>query len=192
MLSSLEFHKDFSPLRVSTNEIGVDGLKLKQTLSVAAMDALLFEPSDPDFCFKSRAPLTLSCLLERENEHSFKVSLQGDLTLYTLCGSCLDPMDIPCPIDFHIRMMEEEHIFGPEDLSFDSADVKGDDPLVGYFRDRCIDLGIILREQIFLQMPDYPQCAGVDGSFRACNKSLLASDENSLRNDNPFVKLFKK
>lgn len=192
MLSSIEFHKEFSPLIVSTNEVGVDGLKLKHIISQQALDALLFEPSDAEFCWKSNSQAEIYCELERENDHSFKVSFQGELNLYTLCGRCLNQLNVPCKLDFGIRMIEKKHLFENEaECSFDTADLVSNEPLVGYFSDRCIDLGVILRDQIFLQMPDYPQCVS-DGSFLSCNKSLAQANENNQHNDNPFVKLFKK
>jgi hypothetical protein len=188
MLSSLEFHKDFMPLRVSTSEIGVDGLKLKLNLSKESLDALLFEPNDPDFCFKSHEKALLYCELERENDHTFKIFIGSDLALHTLCGMCLKPLDIACKLNFSIRMLEKEHLGEECEYSFDSADLLGEEQSVGYFSGKCIDLGVILRDHIFLQMPDYPQCLREDGAS-SCNESLSLA---KVGNNNPFVKLLKK
>lgn len=165
--------------------MGVDGLNLKQTISIDAINALLFEAGDPDFCFKSRELALLTCFLERENDHAFRVSIKADLKLYSQCGMCLEPLDIPCHLDFSILMIEGEEVLLPE---IDGAELMSD-PSVGYFSGRCIDLGLILRDQIFLQMPDYPQCESQ--GLTPCNKSLLLESE-SVSVKNPFVKFFKK
>lgn len=168
--------------------MGVDGLKLTQSISQEAIDALLFEPNDPEFSFKSRELAEIFCLIERENDHSFLVHMKACLKLFSLCGRCLEPLDIPCELDFSIRMLESEHLGEDTECSFDSADLLGEEQTVGYFSDRCIDLGLILRDQIYLQMPDYPQCAS---DVTDCNKSLARANESSQQT-NPFVKLFKK
>ncbi len=188
---SIEFHKDFSPFKITTNEVGVDGLKLNLSLSKEALDALLFEPNDPDFCWKSRSDIKLYCEVERENDQAFKVFIRSDFMLYTICGRCLEPLDQECKLDFSIRMVEDSLLGDDSECSFDSAELLGEEPTVGYFSDRCIDLGLILRDQIFLQMPDYPQCSS-NGLAQSCNNSLAQANENSQQNDNPFVKLFKK
>jgi uncharacterized metal-binding protein YceD (DUF177 family) len=200
MLSSLSFHKDFSALRFSTHDIGVVGVSLKQSISAEAISALIFEPHNQDFTWVAQKPAELHLEIERENDHCFKVHVQATLVLNNTCVRCLKPVSKPFCLDFLIRMMEKKHL-GLDD-NYDSLaeggsieiDIsKDDEDLVGYFSGTCIDLGIILRDQIFLEVPDYPQCDGAECSLPLSGiKGLNALDRDDERGNNPFVKLLKK
>jgi uncharacterized metal-binding protein YceD (DUF177 family) len=199
MLRSSEFHKDFFALRISVHEIGVTGLNFVKNISVDALSALLFEPNNSLFSWKSTNQTVVRFRLERENEHSFVVSTETDCVLSCTCVRCLDPVSVSLPLDFSIRMLEKEHFQSdadPVDFIFESSEIdsdKDDNPQVGYFSDKSIDLGIILRDQIFLKVPDYPQCGMAKGSSHAiCNKSLPLPQAKREPRENPFVKLLYK
>lgn len=200
MLSSSLFHQEFLPLRISTHEIGITGQKFSHALSLAALNALLFEPKNELFSWSALSGATVNFFLERENEHTFKVGIQTNLLLSCACVRCLTPVPMSIPIDFFIRMLQKERFAQPDDefgdLHFDTEELEIDadeDSLVGYFSDKCIDLGIILRDQIFLQVPDYPQCKD-GGQTDGCRKdlSLVQQDTDGGQKENPFVKLFSK
>lgn len=195
MLSSLEFHKDFKAWRVSTHEIGVSGFNFSQNISQEALTALLFEPNNQDFSWRAEEEALVNFKLERENDHSFIVFIKTNLLLSNPCVRCLDPVSLPLNLDFSVRMLEKEH-FGSDEDNFSCLTeddfLDNNEALVGYFSHKCIDLGIILRDQIFLEVPDYPQCGMGKDAVATCNKSLPLTKNQDGQQENPFVKLFRK
>lgn len=200
MLLSAVFHKEFVPLRISTHEIGITGQKFSRTFSAEALSALIFEPKNELFSWKAVDSAEVHFYLERENDHTFKIEIDVELTLSCACVRCLSPVSMRIPIDFKIRMLQKER-FAPahdiDDIHFESEELEIDsdeDSLVGYFSDKSIDLGIILRDQIFLQVPDYPQCKNDGQGSETCRKnlSLLQQDDEDGQQKNPFVTLFSK
>jgi uncharacterized metal-binding protein YceD (DUF177 family) len=196
MISSVEFHSDFLAFRISTNEVGVEGLKFSRHLSEEALSALLFEPKIPSFSWRALSDIQVEAFLERENDHSFKVLLKADFLLTSSCARCLEPLSERFFLDFSIRMIEAEHlginIEDTDDYQFDSYEIdeSGEDLPVGYFSARCIDLGVILREQIFFEAPDYPHCQSKDDGLSCNAKIKYESDDKSA--SHPFSKLLNK
>lgn len=200
MLSSVLFHKSLAPLRFLTHEIGEIGVDFDVSLSAEAISALIHEPHKHEFGWQSTAQSALKGRIERENDHCFKVALFGRFLVKTTCVRCLTPLTMPIAIDFSIRMLEKEHLgfMGePDDRGEDGAleiDMsKDEEDVVGYFSGTCIDVGLILRDQIFLEVPDYPQCASTRCSLPKGN--ILGAeglDRHDGYGNNPFVKLFKK
>jgi uncharacterized metal-binding protein YceD (DUF177 family) len=201
MLSSSEFHKDFLAFKISAREIGVHGLSFVRDLSKEALSALIFEPKNEEFSWRAQGPTILHSRLERENDHSFAVHLSAEVQLYCVCVRCLSPVNHSLSVCFFIRMLEREHLRGRntnyENWQFESESVAinldEEDLSVGYFSEQCIDLGVILREQIFMLVPDYPQCGSTNGSLEAsCDKALLVLPNDDGHRESPFVKLFNK
>lgn len=196
MLSSSKFHTDFKSLIVSTQEIGIMGLKLEQEIKPLALTNLLAE-EDQTFSWIAKDPTLVTFSIERENAHAFIVHVEASLLLHCACVRCLKIVPFRFPLTFSIRMIEDEekHLreHEPGELTLDSDSlIDENDYLVGYFSKKAIDLGLILREQIFLEVPDYPKCGGKWAIEKnACEIRLIESEEESVR-ENPFIKLFKK
>lgn len=196
MLSSLEFHKEFHTFSIPIHEIGVNGLRLRQPISKEALSSLLFEPKNELFSWRALDGASVRFEIERENEHIFIVQLSALCPVGSPCVRCLDLVCQDLAIECRVRMLECEHLgIDPGigvDLSLDDEsqqDILKCDSSVGYFSKKRIDLGIILRDQIFLMVPDYPQCSKKQGA--SCNNALdLVREEESP--DNPFVQFFKK
>lgn len=201
MLSSAEFHKDFLALRVATHEIGVAGLKFTRELAKDALSALLFEPKNQDFSWKALENARVDFRLERENDHSFLIHMHTNLVLGSTCGRCLADIAIDFPLDFTIRMLEMESL-GMDEATADGWNAEAielvpsaeDEGLVGYFSGKTIDLGLILRDQIFLDTPDYPHCDMSKDALQRSGCKVLSPvrEESDQRSDNPFVKKFGK
>lgn len=196
MLSSTQFHSDFKALIVSTLEVGVQGLQLERELKANALTSLLAE-SDATFSWQALEPAMVRFELEQEGAHAFLVHLKARLTLECACVRCLSPVAHAIVLNFSIRMLEDEDKKKEEDalneLTLDSDSVLEEGEYsVGYFSGRSIDLGLILREQIFLEVPDYPKCGGEMAiSKESCELPLLEHEMKEVR-ENPFVRLFKK
>ena len=198
MLASSQFHNDFATWTVSVYEIGVNGLNLKRSLSTAALSALLKEQHNEIFSWQLLEPSEVEISISRDNDKAFKVHMCCSLILSCSCVRCLEPTSFKLALDFIITMMEGSEL-GPDeipgDYSFDSDCVEttdDSDNAVGYFFGRTIDLGLILREQIFLEVPDYPECQSPAAMIKATCKAPLAllSTPVSTR-ENPFVKFWK-
>lgn len=174
----------------------MEGCKFARQLSHGALSALLFEANNELFSWKAHDPVELRFVLMRENDHSFNVSIQAEFTLYSSCVRCLETMGHRFFLDFSILMLDGNH-FGEKDepgaiWQFDSeeVDISSDEELsVGYFTDHCIDLGVILRDQIFYEAPDYPHCADENGSI-ACQTAIKNTDNDiATASFSPFAKL---
>jgi len=198
MFSSSQFHSDFAPWVVSTHEIGVNGLKLSRSVGIEAFNALLKEQNDSLFSWQLMHATQADFLITRENDKAFKVHVKSHIIVRCACVRCLEPVGFELDLNFVITMMEGSEL-GPDeiagDYSFDSDCVEANadtDTAVGYFFHRNIDLGLILREQIFLEVPDYPECQSPKAMAQATCKpaTALLSKEVSTR-ENPFVKFWK-
>lgn len=206
MLTSIQFHKDFAALRLSTNEVGVAGLRLSPVLSVEAMDAMLVEHKNPQFSWRAFSPAKIDFSLERESDYAFIVHVEANIELVCTCVRCLNDLTYDVPLSFSIRMLEMEHLGLDEETAFgwksaviemtdeDGEENDEDDDLVGYFAKRVLDLGIIVRDQIFLLVPDYPHCGMSKDALHAsrCKDLSATAVETDRMKDNPFVKKFGK
>lgn len=195
MLSSAEFHSDFKALIISTLEVGVTGLTLEKEIRAQALTSLLAE-ADSTFSWKALEPTLVSFFVEQENAHSYKVHAKAELILHCACVRCLTLVAHRIPLDFSIRMLEDsDHKLQDEEIhemSLDSDSLLDENDFpVGYFSQRSIDLGLILREQIFLEVPDYPKCGGDRAKDKKACAPLLSAEQDSVR-ENPFAKLLKR
>jgi uncharacterized metal-binding protein YceD (DUF177 family) len=199
MLSSTEFHKAFASLRIHINEIGITGLRFVHELQKDAICALLYEPKNPGFSWRGIENTKLSFSLERENDHSFLVKVVGEIALACSCVRCLSELRFCFPMDFSTRMLEMEHLGIDENaalgwLDATEIDLSEQEDHVGYFCERTLDLGLIVRDQIFLLTPDYPHCDMSKDALQASRCKVLSpflNEADQLR-DNPFAKKFGK
>jgi len=194
MLSSSQFHSDFKALIISVLEVSLQGLKLEQEIKANALTALLAEP-DATFSWQALDPVFVSFFIEQENAQSYIVHVKSELKLYCACVRCLNLIAHLIPLNFSIRMLaaEEEKQEEALEISLDSDSLldEGEMP-VGYFLKRSIDLGLILREQIFLEVPDYPKCGGLMAINKEPCESLPSEAKEAPIRENPFAKLLKK
>lgn len=194
MLSS-EFHSDFASWMLSTHEISINGALFTLPLKRDALSALLKETQE--FSWEAHEDSSVKFAIKRENKHTFKVHTQCVLSLKTPCIRCLEPTIYNFNLDFCITMLESSELFGtredPLSYSFDSDHVESDDDkAVGYFSGRNIDLGLILREQVFLEVPDYPHCKSEEAQAHAtCKQTEALLNTTASTRENPFVKFWK-
>jgi uncharacterized metal-binding protein YceD (DUF177 family) len=188
MFSSSQFHSDFATWIISTHEIGITGLNLTRSLSTDALSALIKEPHDDLFSWELLEATQAKFIISQENAQVFKVHIKSPLVLKCSCVRCLEPVNYNLDINFVITMMQGSELSAdeiPGDYSFDSDCEDSQEHAVGYFFGNTIDLGLILREQIFLEVPDYPECQAT------CKQAdALLSTQMSTR-ENPFVKFWK-
>jgi uncharacterized metal-binding protein YceD (DUF177 family) len=135
-------------------------------------------------------------LLERGDDDS--VHVRGHLTacLGLQCGRCLEPFDLEVdqPLDlFYLPHREGQGLEEEEDVALRDRDM-----VIAYYRNDLLDLGEMVREQLFLGLPMRRVCrdtckglcpaCGVNRNSVAC---LCPPDEGDLRLA-PLKKLFEK
>jgi len=141
--------------------------------------------------FKVCSPLnaTLFCSLLGE-----KVIIEGtiELTLQFSCVSCLSEFTQPLVIAFRYILWPESNA----GLEEDEKELHEEDMEVGYYQGETIDLRPLVREQIYLSLPQNPHCknnclglclhCGTNLNEMPCGCSLKATDS-----DSPFSALKK-
>jgi uncharacterized metal-binding protein YceD (DUF177 family) len=185
MFSSSEFHKDFSAWVFSTQEISIHGLEITRELSIEALNALIKEPHDDVFSWRSESPALIQFNLIRENNTTYKLICSGELCLFCPCIRCLEPAHYTLKSNFELSLFHQENL--PQS-PFEGDNALGDDEkdhAVSYFYNHTIDLALILREHIFLEIPDYPHCDAT------CKPAQALLDSTMSTRENPFVKLLK-
>lgn len=196
MLSSADFHSDFKSWTVSTHEVGVIGLLFERYVPDETLTALLKEKDRGIFSWKAKGPSLVRFSLNQEGTQAFTLTLAGTLHLCSACTKCLNEIEHEIELKLHMRLLEQEVVHNEDkddELVFDSDSLDDEnDSVVGYFSKKSIDLGLILREQIFFSVPDYPYCGGPFAVEKEdCRVLLLTSSDDKPR-ESPFMKLLKK
>lgn len=97
-------------------------------------------------------PVTLGLDLVKDRQ---RYRLTGDLetTVELTCSRCLEPFRIPIDVDVDLRYLPHAENAGEGEL-----EVEAEDLTTAFYRDEQIDLGQLVREQIWLAMPMKPLC----------------------------------
>ncbi len=104
--------------------------------------------------------------IDREEEGS--VHVQGHLAarLSLECGRCLDPF--PLPVDQNVDLFFLPHEDDRQDDE-DEVELAESDLVVAYYRGDSLDLGEVVREQLFLSLPMKRLCQeGCRGLCPSC------------------------
>jgi uncharacterized protein len=129
---------DLSRLRTGTERV-------ERTFDAAAMGAGSEE-------FRLITPVGFAAEARKDGR---KVRLAGRLstTIECACSRCLDPFAIPVDAAFDL-------LFLPRETEAAGADVEvpGDDMGVSFYDEDTIDLGEVVREQLYLALPMKPLC----------------------------------
>lgn len=156
-------------LRIDVKEIPPEGLDLVESLEPAAVHV---QDSD-EFTLEKGG--TLRCRVELRDEDTVAVSGQLLARLGLVCGRCLDPF--AHEVDQKLELFLLPHREGQEEE--DEVELSERDMVVGYYRDRRIDLGEMVREQLFLGVPMKRLCReGCKGLCPRCgiNKNRDSCD----------------
>ena len=198
---SREFHKDLSSFTLLTSEINAIGLSFSKEIKAESLNCLLKEENS-DFCWHTNSSSLPVFFIKEESEQSYVLEIKARFNLLCSCVRCLKNIEHELNLDFKIRLLDKEKILDEsDDLSCEiffadtnlASSYENEMPVSYFSKDR-IDLALILREQIFLELPDYPAC----GNRFALNKSkcqldfINISDNETLNFNNPFFKLLEK
>ena len=177
-------------LVVDVSKIPPEGLEVdadldEETLQLEGEEAFILV----DGHLKSR--------LERGDDESVHVRGHLDATLELACGRCLETFDLPVSQDLELFYLPHGKDADEEDE--DEVELSDHDMVVAYYRDRRLDLGEVVREQIFLAVPlkrvCREQCAGlcpVCGANRNITPCACKTEEPLDPRLAPLRKLFDK
>lgn len=195
MISSLDFHRDFEPLRIKTSEIGLKGHEVSLTLSETAFNSLIAETKS-DFSFEALSPVALFARLEPTLDAGYTLTVRAKALVKTACVRCLEPLTYPIDLGCSLRMLpeikEHENDSGLESFIEIGEIESPNDYSVGYYQNNVIDIGLIIREQFFYLCPDYPRCNDAQAEpKRTCAMEAVFEKQAIPKEENPFVRFFK-
>ena len=105
----------------------------------------------------------LDCRLDRGDDQSVHVRGRLKARLELQCGRCLEPF--PFALDQELDLFYLPHRADEEDESEDEVELADRDMVVAYYQGDRLDLGEMIREQLFLALPMKrlcrEQCAGL-------------------------------
>ncbi len=139
----------------------------------------------------------LKCRLQRGDDESVRVRGHLGARLELQCGRCLEAFDMAFAQDLELFYLP--HARGAEQEDEDDVELSDRDMVVAYYRDRRLDIGEVIREQLFLGMPLRRLCReGCHGLCPSCgaNRNVTAcackiEEPENLRLA-PLRKLFGK
>jgi uncharacterized protein len=103
--------------------------------------------------FRLAGPVQLSFDVLKDGTH-YRLVGRAVARLSLDCGRCLEPYDFPVDAPFDLLYVPHaENVAADEE-----AEVEEDDLGTAYYRDERIDLGQLLREQLYLAIPMKPLC----------------------------------
>ena len=129
-------------------------------------DATAFDPPEPDYRLAS--PVHLVMDVERAGSDVYRVSGRVKTRLELECGRCLDPYEIAVDAPFELRYVPQTENGGEGE-----REIEEDDLTTAFYRDGVLDVGDLLREQLQLELPMKPLCAGsCRGLCAVCGANL--------------------
>jgi uncharacterized protein len=113
----------------------------------------------------------LQCLLDRGDDNTVHVRGHLSAEVGLECGRCLEPFVVPLEQELDLFYLPHRPDQGEEEE--DEVELSDRDMVVAYYRNDTLDLGEILREQLFLAMPLARVCReDCRGLCRTCGANL--------------------
>ncbi len=130
-------------LWIDVKQIPPEGLDLAEALKPGEVHV----QDGDDFVLEDGG--SLRCHVELRDEDTLYVSGRLGARLGLLCGRCLDPFALP--LDKQMEVFLLPHREGQEEE--DEVELSERDMVVGYYRNHRVDLGELVREQLYLAVP---------------------------------------
>jgi uncharacterized protein len=132
------------------------------------------------------------CRIEKGDDETVHVKGRVAVRLGLECGRCLEAFSLP--LDHGLDLFYLPHQPGEE--TEDEEEISERDLVVAYYREGRLDLGEIVREQIFLTLPMKRLCSeGCLGLCPVCGTNRNTAPCVCPRSDfslSPLAKLFEK
>ena len=121
-------------------------------------EALAVDPED----FRVAAPVSLAFDLFKDSSQ-FRLVGRTQTTLELLCSRCLEPMTVAVDAPFDLRYQPQTSNTGPgKNAGLVKKDaereIEEDDLATAFYENDQIDLGQLMREQLYLAVPMKPLC----------------------------------
>jgi uncharacterized protein len=151
-------------MRVNIDEIKDAGLDRSWDVSQAQLDEMVVGDRAG---YRARGPAHVETHLDKLGK---RVRVEGDTTapLTAACKRCLAPVSVDVPVEFELTLVpaEERDEAEPAAEADAHAHEKGnrggsfsaDDAEEETYTGKVIDLDPIVREQLLLELPEYPVC----------------------------------
>jgi uncharacterized protein len=112
--------------------------------------------------------------VERGDDNSVHVRGHLEARLRLECGRCLDP--VPLDVDDELDLFYLPHRGGGQDEEEDEVELSDRDMVVAFYRGDRLDVGDIVREQLFLNVPMKRLCRDdCRGRCPTCGRSRNAA-----------------
>jgi uncharacterized protein len=168
-------------LRIDVSKIPTEGLDLQETLTGAQIRI----EGGEDFSLQDGG--LLRCHVEHRDEETVHVTGELLARLELVCGRCLDAF--PLAIAHKLELFFLPH---REEQDEDEVELTERDMVVAYYREHSIDLGEMVREQLFLAVPLKRLCGeGCQGLCPRCgrNRNRESCDCPKPEADSPLSSL---
>ncbi len=107
-------------------------------------------------------PVSFDALV-RKDKQAYHLVGRAVTTLELSCSRCTEPFRVPVEAAFDLRYLPHRENVAPgghaKRDSKDEHEVQEDDLGTAFYRDETIDLGDLVREQLYLALPMKPLCA---------------------------------
>jgi uncharacterized protein len=104
--------------------------------------------------FRIKGPVGVTGRL-RKHDDRYHLEATVRALLELPCGRCLEPFELPVSVDVDLTYVPQPA--GPA-AEGDEIEVAEEDLSTAYYRDQVLDLGDMMREQIYLALPMRPLC----------------------------------
>jgi len=162
-------------LLIHLSDIPPEGLQIDTALSPGAVHL------EGEESFALEGGGHLRCHLDRGDARTIHVQGELDARLRLECGRCLEPFDLAVkqPLDlFYLPGGKEQ------DEEEDEIELADRDMVVAYYEEDRLDLGEMIREQFFLNLPMKRLCR--EGCLGLCPS--CGQNRNRIRCECPPVK----
>ena len=185
--------------RIKAENIPVCGVQISENLRAAFISKLIEEPSHP-ISWKCLSDSSLNCQIEHEAE-LLRLTGGGSFRMVYPCVKCMQDVEIEVKISFNARLLPKEEDPFKDSVEFEmeafdgaaySGSFNANEPEAIYFEKGVIDLTALLREQFFLEFPEYPSCDCAQViQPKECDLSVLEANEAKIPEifEHPFAKL---
>lgn len=109
-----------------------------------------FGPDEDDYAIVEPVALALDVY---KSNRDFRLVGKVSTTLQLECGRCVEPFRLPVDAAFDLRYLPHS-----ENTGEGEREIEEDDLGTAFYRDEVIDLGHLIREQIYLALPMKPLC----------------------------------
>jgi uncharacterized protein len=132
-------------LLIEVSQIPPEGLDVHETLAAGEVRV----EGEKDFSLHAGG--RLDCHLERGEDQTVHVRGRMAAGLGLECGRCLEPFTQP--LDQELDLFYLPHRPDQEREEEDEVELSDHEIVVAYYRDNRVDLGEMVREQVFLALP---------------------------------------